>query len=116
MHHDQTDGRGQTDGFGQTRLSRPRLIDPGDVPALPFPRQDYSCASRLARTIGHTRLRARLLPVRQICQSMKPWLGGQSPATPLISRAGGAAAAPSTLDASNNWIGAPGITVLIACL
>ena len=38
-----------------------------------------------------------------------------APLTDSVSRAG-VAAVPSTLAASKSWIGAPGITVLMACL
>ena len=69
---------------------------------LAFPGQDDGRAGRRGD-------RAAVSAVR-LCGLQSPWTAG------VISRSAPAPADVSALAASNSWIGAPGITVLIACL
>src|SRR3954454_24379981 len=110
MHDDQANGRGQTDGLGETRFRGARLVRARYLPALAFPGQDDGGTGRPAGW------QVECLTLRHVSRIGRPVCGepgDQSfPVTVLISRAG--AAAPSTFVASNSCIGSPGMTVLMA--
>ena len=117
MHDDEADRGGEADRLGQPRL--------GGAPVV-------SAAAELRRGARHRRLRGRArprgrrrdprarqwrrgsgrCPSRFCCRTclQSPWSAG------LISLSRTAPVGTSDLAASKSWMGAPGITVLMACL
>ena len=105
MHDDQSDRGGQPDRLGQPLLGRARFrIRPARRrhAVRPFPRQDDGGPGR-ARPLGAVH------PIRQRHGRHSPAAGVSLPCRRHRRR-------PRPCVASNSWIGAPGITVLIACL